>query len=87
MCLCSLSSDLLSDGLGARSCDDLDPIWSHDLPTVMWSGTSGVTTSVCDKDQAKYVKALEVRALTLALAFLRQEQATMVHHILLIMAI
>jgi hypothetical protein len=31
------------------SCDDLDPVWSHDLPTVTWSGTSGVTTSVRDK--------------------------------------
>ena len=56
MYLCSLSSDLLSDGLGIRSgawsrdgsSDDLDPIWSHDLPTVTWSRTSRVTTLVRD---------------------------------------
>jgi hypothetical protein len=47
-CSCSLSSDLLSDGLGARY--GLDLIWSHDLPMVTWSGTSRVTTSVRDKE-------------------------------------
>ena len=60
-CSCSLSSDSLSDKVSAffgtwsrdGSHDDLDPIWSHDLPTVTWSGTSGVTTSVCDTHEAR----------------------------------
>ena len=36
------------------------------------------------QDQAEYVKALEARASTLTSAFLRQEQATMVSFVLLI---
>jgi hypothetical protein len=52
----SLSLDSLSDKVSAffgawshdGSCDDLDPVWSHDLPMVTCPGTSRVTTSVHD---------------------------------------
>ena len=61
MCLHSLSSDSLSDKVSAffgawsrnGSCDDFDPVWSHDLPTVTCPGTSGVTTSVRDRNKFK----------------------------------